>query len=431
MSEIIDIGLIGFGTVGTGVVKILTRNRDLFRKRLGAELRIKAIVDKDTKTSREVKVGEGILTSDVHRVLKDPEIKIVIELIGGVNPAREYILTALREGKHVVTANKALLAEHGEEIFREAERQEGDIYFEGSVGSGIPVVKILRESLISNEILSIMGIINGTSNYILTKMSEEGMSFADALNRAQEKGYAEANPSLDVDGLDSAHKLVILTLLAFGRGVSLKDVLMEGISDITPQDIQYAGEFGYSVKPLSIAKRKGDKLELRVHPALISHGHLLASVGGIYNAIQIRGNAVGEIILYGQGAGQLPAASAVVGDIVEVARNLLYQSPHRLGSIFSSPTPLSILPRGEFSSQYYLRFSVCDRPGVLGAIAGILGKYKVSIASVIQKERKEGDAVPVIMMTHEAKEENVLRALGEIDSLPMVKDKTLLLRVER
>ncbi len=426
----INIGLIGFGTVGVGLVKVLKSNASLIKERLKGELRIKAIADKDIVSPRSVEVDKRILTTDVKALLNDPEIDIIVELIGGNEPAKTYILEAIKGGKHVVTANKALLAEQGEEIFEAASRREVDVYFEGSVGGGMPIIKILKEGLVANRIKCILGVINGTANYILSRMSEEGSSFQEALSEAKRLGYAEADPAMDIEGIDSAHKLAILASIGFGTRVRLSDLYIEGIAGISARDIQYASEFGYSIKLLAVAKEIGDEeIEVRVHPTLLPQGHLLSSVSGIFNACYLRGDCIGEVLVYGQGAGQMPTASAVAADLVDLARNLLSGSPGRVPAI-SYSSRKRIRPMEESQSKYYFRFSVVDQPGVLAEISGLLGQNDISIASVIQKERKEGDIVPIVMMTHEAKERAVRLALEKIDKLPAVKAKTMLIRVE-
>ncbi len=427
----INIGLIGFGTVGVGLVKVLKSNASLIKERLKGELQIKAIADKDIVSPRSVEVDKRILTTDVEALLDDSEIDIIVELIGGDEPAKTYILEAIKKGKHVVTANKALLAEQGEEIFEAARRGGVDVYFEGSVGGGMPIIKILKEGLVANRIQCILGIINGTANYVLSRMSQEGSSFQEALSEAKRLGYAEADPAMDIEGIDSAHKLTILAPIGFGTRVRLSDLYVEGIAEITDRDIQYAREFGYSIKLLAIAKEVGDEeIEVRVHPTLLPQDHLLSSVSGIFNACYLRGDCIGEVLIYGQGAGQMPTASAVAADVVDLARNLLSRSPGRVPAISYWPSVKRIRPMEESQSKYYFRFSVVDQPRVLAEISGILGQNDISIASVIQKERRELDIVPIVMMTHEAKEMAVRLALKKIDELPVVKAKTMLIRVE-
>ncbi|HEX16362.1 MAG TPA: homoserine dehydrogenase [Deltaproteobacteria bacterium] len=420
----IGIGLIGFGTVGTGVVRILQNNADLIEGRLGRRLVLRKIADLDIKRDRGVPIQRDMLTTDAYEVIDDPTVDIVVELIGGIEPAKSFILRALELGKPVVTANKALLAQHGAEIFGKAAEKGIPLGFEASVGGGIPVLKALREGLVANNIEAILGILNGTSNYILTRMTEEGLDFKRALSQAQRLGYAEADPSLDVDGVDAAHKLTILASFAFGTWIDFKRVYVEGIRDISPLDIEFSREFGYRIKLLAIAKRDGGKIELRVHPTMIPEGHLLSQVQGVYNAIYIVGDSVGPTLFYGQGAGSAPTGSAVVSDLVDIVRRgRLLQLPS-----FAKDRPLKDIE--DLRCPYYLRFTAVDRPGVLSKISGILGENDISIASVIQKGRTKRGAVPIVMMTHEAVERNIRRAIEEIDALDVIKDSTKLIRVE-
>ena len=430
----IKVGLIGFGTVGSGVVGILQKNSGLIEKRMGAKLVLKRIADIDLETDRGVKLKPGVLTRRAEDVIQDPEIDIVMELIGGIEPAKTFILKAIRNKKHVVTANKALLALHGEEIFREAHRFGVDVNFEASVGGGIPLIRSIKEGLVANRIHSIFGILNGTSNYILSKMTDEGRDFKEVLKEAQEKGYAEADPTYDIEGIDAAHKLAILVRLAFGTSLRFHEIFIGGISEITPLDIQFGREFGYRIKLLAIAKMEKGKIEARVHPTMIPEGHLLSTVEGVFNAIYIKGDAVGPVLFYGQGAGQMPTGSAVVSDLVELGRNLLVQAKgHRVPSLSYQEFAIEKKPLKKIEEvvmPYYMRFSVLDRPGVLSKISGILGKNDISIVSVIQKGRRVKGAVPVVMMTHEAQEKNVRDALKEINRLGVILGKTMFIRVE-
>jgi homoserine dehydrogenase len=401
---------------------------------MGARIVLKRIADVDLRTDRGVKVKPGVLTPKAEDVIQDAEIDIVMELIGGIEPAKTYILRAIRNKKHIITANKALLALHGDEIFREAYRSGVDINFEASVGGGIPLIRSIKEGLVANRIQSIFGILNGTSNYILSKMTDEGRNFREVLREAQEKGYAEANPAFDIEGIDTAHKLAILIRLAFGTSLRFEEIFIGGISEITPLDIQFGQEFGYRVKLLAITKIDQGKIEARVHPTLIPEKHLLSTVEGVFNAIYIKGDAIGPTLFYGQGAGQMPTGSAVVSDLVELGRNLLTQAEGRrvpaLSFQESAIEKLSFKKMEDLVMPFYMRFSVRDRPGVLSKISGILGEHDISIASVIQKGRKIKGAVPVVMMTHEAKEKNVHRALKEIGRLGVILGKTILIRVE-
>ena len=430
----IKVGLIGFGTVGSGVVKILQRNSKLIEKRMGAKIVLKRIADIDLEKDRGVKLKPGVLTPNAEEVIEDPEIDIVMELMGGIEPAKSYILKAIHNKKHIITANKALLALHGDEIFKDAHRFGVDVSFEASVGGGIPLIRSIKEGLVANRIQSIFGILNGTSNYILSKMTNEGRGFKEVLREAQEKGYAEADPTYDVEGIDAAHKLAILIRLAFGTHVRFEEIFIGGISEITPLDIQFSREFGYRIKLLGIAKIDRRKIEARVHPTMIPQGHLLATVEGVFNAIYIEGDAIGPTLFYGQGAGQMPTGSAVVSDLVELGRNRLIRAnglrvPSLSYQEFAiEKTPLKKIE--EVVMPYYMRFSALDRPGVLSKISGILGKHDISIISVIQKGRRIKGAVPIVMMTHEAKEKNVHRALKEIDRLGVILGKTMVIRVE-
>ncbi|MBI5197617.1 MAG: homoserine dehydrogenase [Nitrospirae bacterium] len=434
MSEkIIKIGLLGLGTVGTGVVRVLQRNGDLIRRRLGAGLEIRRIARRNIERGVPETVDWRLLTSDATELLRDPEIDIIVEVMGGYEPARSYLLEAMERGKQVVTANKALLAVHGEELFHAAAKHGVDLLFEGSVGGGIPIIQVLKESLAANRIEALYGIINGTSNYILTRMTEEGKEFGEVLREAQILGYAETDPTLDIEGIDTSHKLAVLISLSYGTPVDLKEIHTEGISGITPVDIAFARELGYRIKLLAITKWRGAAIEARVHPTLIPSGHLMATIHGVFNAIYTIGDVAGPALFYGRGAGELPTGSAVVGDIIASARNILSSSTGRVppaGYLPGERRSLKIMKMEEISSHYYFRFMALDKPGVLSRISGILGEHDISIATVIQKERKEGGTVPLVMMTHEALERNVRQALEEIDMLPIVSEKTVLLRVE-
>ncbi len=430
----IKVGLIGFGTVGSGVGKILQKNSRLIEKRMGAKIVLKRIADIDLETDRGMKLKPGILTRRAEEVIEDPEIDIVMELMGGIEPAKTFILKAIHNKKHIVTANKALLALHGDEIFREAHRFGVDVNFEASVGGGIPLIRSIKEGLVANRIQSIFGILNGTSNFILSKMTDEERSFKEVLREAQEKGYAEADPTYDIEGIDAAHKLAILIRLAFGTPLRFKEIFIGGISGVTPLDIQFSREFGYRIKLLAIAKIDQGKLEARVHPTMIPEGHLLSTVGGVFNAIYIKGDAIGPILFYGQGAGQMPTGSAVVSDLVELGRNLLIRASGRRVPLLSfQESAIEKIPlkkMEEVVMPFYMRFSALDRPGVLSKISGILGKNDISISAVIQKGRQVNGAVPIVMMTHEAKEKNVHQALKEIDRLGVILGKTIFIHVE-
>jgi len=429
----INIGLLGCGTVGTGVAKLLLEQRDLIASRLGAVLNLKRVADLDPERDRGVRFPDGVLVADARRVVEEPGIDIIVEMIGGEGIAKELILRAIANGRHVVTANKALIASHGNEIFQSAAEKKVDLYFEASVGGCMPIIKTLRESLVGNRIAAMTGILNGTCNYILSKITDEGSTFADALSVAQTQGYAEADPTLDVEGFDTAHKIAILSALAFGMPVNLRDVYVEGISHITPMDIEFAGQFGYRIKLLAISKRRGDAVEARVHPTMIPFGNLLSNVNGTLNAVTVSGDATGDILLYGRGAGMMPTASAVISDVVDLARNLLNGTSGRVPALAFQPDrirPIPIMPIDRISSHYYFRFSALDRPGVLSSIAGILGTHGISIQSVHQKGRKTNGAVPVVMLSHRALEADVQKALSEISALDVTAAKPVLIRIE-
>ncbi len=425
----IRIGLIGLGTVGIGLVKALKAGGPLLKNRLGIDLELCMVAEKDWRRKRDVNIPSSKRVTEASAILSDPSIDVVVELIGGCGDAKRYVIDALKKGKHVVTANKALLAEHGKEIFELAQKRRADLYYEASVCGGIPIIKALREGLASNRIHSIFGIVNGTCNYILSRMTDSGIEFDEALREAQARGYAEADPSLDINGVDSAHKLAILATLASGSWVPFKSVYVEGISHICPLDIGYAKEFDYSIKLLAIFKEINARIEARVHPTLIPRSHLLSSVGGAYNAVCLKAEPAGEIVLYGSGAGQKPTSSAVLSDIIDIALNIVNGSCGRVPAV-AAHAKKEVKQMAEVEAQYYLRFSVIDRPGVLAGITGILGKLQISIASVLQTERKAGGVVPVVVMTHRAREKNIRSALAHIDRLPYVKARTVLIRVE-
>ncbi|MFI5322062.1 MAG: homoserine dehydrogenase [Thermodesulfobacteriota bacterium] len=430
--NVVNVGLIGAGTVGCGVIKVLSQNRDIIEKRTGIRLNLKKIADINPDRERPVRLPKGKLTKNAHELIEDDSIHIIIELIGGTGIAKDLVLGAIRNGKHVVTANKALLAHYGREIFGEAVEKGVDVGFEASVGGGIPVIKATQESFAANNILSIHGIINGTSNYILTKMTEEGSEFEEVLKEAQDEGYAEADPSFDVDGIDAAHKLSILIMLSFGIFIDFGKIYVEGIRGITTLDIAYANELGYRIKLLAIAKSRKHGLEAGVYPTLVKKETQLADVSGAFNAIYIVGDAVGPTMLYGMGAGMMPTASAVVSDVLQIAKDL------SLGNVHSSPPrfygdkkSLPLIIMRDTTNKYYLRFQAEDRPGVLGKITGSLGKHGISIESVIQKGRHLGGGdVPVVIMTHDARERNIISALKEIDRFSTIKPKTTFIRIE-
>jgi homoserine dehydrogenase len=424
-------GLIGFGTIGTGVVKLLQRHRAAIDARLGARLRLVRIADVDTRRDRGVRLPAGMLVADAAKVYAADDIDVVIELMGGYEPARRFVLAAIASGKSVVTANKALLAVHGREIFRAAARRGVDVGLEASVGGGIPIVRVLREGLVADRIRGVYGIVNGTCNYILSTMSVRGRQFAEALAEAQADGLAEANPSFDIDGIDSAHKLVILTALAFGAEVRLREVFTEGIRAVAQVDVEYARELGCVIKLLAIATFDGARVATRVHPALVPTSHVLAGVGGAFNAIYVDGEALGSSMYYGLGAGMMPTATAVVADLVEIARNHARDAAAHVAPLgFREIRRLPRAPIGDLRTAYYLRVMARDRPGVLGAVAGILGRHQISIATVIQKVRSAATVVPVVIRTHEARERDVRAALAHIRRLAAVQGHPTCLRIE-
>ncbi|MCU0558230.1 MAG: homoserine dehydrogenase [Desulfobacterales bacterium] len=431
--KVINVGLLGCGTVGTGVAKLLIENQALLRSRVGAELRLKNIADIDTRRDRGLDLAPGVMVPDALPVVDDPEIDIIVEMIGGEGIARELILKAIKNGKQVVTANKALLAIHGNTLFAAAAAAGVDLAFEASVGGCMPIIKTLRESLVANRIHAMTGILNGTCNYILTKISEDGSPFQEALAEAQKNGFAEADPTLDVEGFDTAHKLALLTALAFGIEINYEDITIEGISKITPQDIGFAADFGYRVKLLAIGKDRGSAVEARVHPTMIPEDNILSSVGGSLNAITVSADAVGDILLSGRGAGMLPTASAVLSDVVDIARNLVNGATGRVPALSYQRDQIRkvpLLPIEELTTHYYFRFSALDRPGVLSKISGILGNHEISLKSVHQKGRKTDGAVPIVMLTHRAREADVKKALAEIAFLDVVSDRPVVIRIE-
>lgn len=430
----ICVGLLGCGTVGTGVARILLENASLLKARVGTEIHLKRVADIDFNRDRGIRFKKGVFIEDAFQVVDDPEIAIVVEMIGGQGVAKDLMLRAIQNGKHVVTANKALLAAQGNALFAAAFKNGVDLAFEASVGGCMPVIKTLRESLVGNRIQSMIGILNGTCNYILTRITREGIPFQEALAQAQAQGYAEADPTLDVEGHDTAHKLAILSALAYGMKINLKDIYVEGISGITPLDIALARQFGYTVKLLAIGKNFGDRVEARIHPTMIPETNLLSSVSGAVNALMLTGDRVGDLMLYGYGAGMMPTASAVVADVADLARNLLSGSrPLRVPGLSYQKNrikTLPVVPIGDIHTYYYFRFSALDKPGVLSGIAGVLGKHGISIQSVHQKGRKTNGSVPVVMLTHLAREKNVAAALSEIGAMEVVDATPVLIRIE-
>ncbi|MBW2241595.1 MAG: homoserine dehydrogenase [Deltaproteobacteria bacterium] len=437
--DAIGVGLIGLGTIGTGVAKVLDGNASVISQRLGFSLRLVRVADLDTKTDRGIDLSGVQFDDDTAGLIADPKVDIVVELIGGYETARRFTLEAIAAGKHVVTANKALLAKHGKEIFEAAAKRGVDVAFEASVGGGIPILRSMREGLAANRIESLHGIMNGTTNYMLTEMESTGEAFEIVLKRAQDLGYAEADPTFDVDGIDAAHKLTLLVAMAYGAELTDDDIPTEGIRGLAPLDFEAAEKFGYRIKLLGIAKRREgpngeERIEARVHPTMIPRESLLANVDGAMNAIAVHGDAVGPTLFYGAGAGEMPTASAVVADLMEVAREIRRGSAGRVAPLSYMPDHLErkpLVPPGEVHARCYLVFSAADEPGVLGQIASILGENGISIQSVIQQPLEPGArTVPVVVLTHPALEELVRSALAEIDQLSEVLAPTRLVRIE-
>lgn len=425
--SVIGIGLLGMGTVGRGVYRILKENRAGIEQKVGVPVEVKKILVRDTVKDRGLELEKGILTADVGDIIDDPDIDIVVELLGGINPALEYSLRALGRGKSLVTANKDMVAVHGKELFEAAAANSCDVLFEGSVAGGIPIIRPLKECLAANRIQQVIGIINGTTNYMLTRMSKEGLDFQNVLGEAQSLGYAEADPSADVEGFDAARKLAILASIAFNTRVPLNQVYVEGITGITAEDIAYAAELNYVVKLLGIAKESDEGIEARVHPALLPKNHPLASVNDVYNAIFVTGDAVGDVMFFGRGAGELPTASAVVADVMNAARNLRKQVPGMISCTCFEEKPVKSM--GLTLSKYYLRLNVTDKPGVLASIAFVLGDHEVSLASVIQKHTI-GQAAEIVLVTHQVLEKNLQEALKIIKELSTVNEVSNVIRVE-
>lgn len=430
----ISIGLIGFGTVGSGVVKILSENRDILEARVGLPIRIKRIADLDITTPREVQVDPSLLTTDARSLLEDPEISIVVEAVGGYEPARTFILDAIRNGKPVVTANKALLAEHGPEIFRAAHNAGVDIAFEAAVGGGIPILRSLREGLVANRFEKVLAILNGTCNFILTAMDQRpGVSFDEVLQEAQRLGYAEADPGLDVDGIDTVHKAVLVLGLTHGIRVPVKKVYVEGIRGIDSLDVQMARDFSYKIKLLAILISRGDMVEARVHPTMLPEQHPLARVDDVFNGIFLKGDMCGEQLFYGRGAGCEPTASAVVGDVIETARNIMRGEAGGvppLGYPEGWKAPGGLMAMDDVRTNYYLKVQAHDVPGVLSKISGIMAEYGISIHSVIQKRRQSSGAVPVVFVTHLAREADIQEASRRIGQLDVVQEHPVIIRIE-
>ena len=427
MGEIIKIGLLGLGTVGRGVYRILQENQQNIEQRVGAKLEIKKVLVRSLNKDRGLQLPEEMLTTKIEDITQDPEIKIVVEVLGGINPTLHFVMEALNHGKSVVTANKDMVAEHGQQLFKAAQQNNCDLLFEASVAGGIPIIRTLKQSLAGNSIEEVFGIINGTTNYMLTKMTLEGCEFDDVLKEAQEKGYAESDPTADVGGFDAGRKIAILASIAFNTRVPLSQVYTEGITKVSADDIAFANELGYTVKLLGVAKNRSEGIEVRVHPTFIPKHHPLAAVGDVYNAVFVRGNAVGETMFYGKGAGELPTASAVVADVMDAARDILRSVPGLIGCTCFKERP--VLKIGETFCKYYIRLQVADKPGVLASIALVFGNKEVSIKSVIQKEAT-GKTAELVLVTHRVQEQNVQDALMDIKQLSSVIEVANVIRVE-
>ena len=430
----INVGLLGIGTVGGGTFAVLERNREEISRRAGCAITMKLVADKETDKARRLVAGRATVTADAAEVVNHPDIDIVVELIGGTTVAKDLILRAIANGKHIVTANKALLARYGNEIFAAAQKKDVMVAFEAAVGGGIPIIKSLREGLSANRIEWIAGIVNGTCNFILSEMRERGATFEDALMEAQRRGYAEADPTFDIEGVDAAHKTTIMAAIGFGIPMRFESAYVEGISSLKQDDIRYAEELGYRIKLLGITRRRPKGIEIRVHPALVPARRLIASVEGVMNAILVKGDAVGQTMYYGAGAGAEPTASAVVADLVDVARMLTADPEHRVPHFAFQPGQLAdtaILPMGDVETRYYLRMKVQDKPGVLADITRILADLRISIEAMVQKEPHAGEAeVDIIMLTHMTVERNVDAAIAKIEKLSVVVGKVTRIRLE-
>ena len=425
----INIGLIGYGTVGSGVIKLLSARKSYIKNKFNTEFVLRTLCDRSIHKKNTRGLSKTRLTKNIHDILDDPKIDIVIELIGGMHPAKEITLKALKNGKHVVTANKELIANCGKELFQLAKKNRCHLYFESSVGAGIPIIKNITEGVVGNKFNSIYGIINGTCNYILSEMTQNNCSFTQALKDAQEKGFAESNPTLDINGMDSAHKLAILIYLAFGKSIRVKDIYREGITHISHVDIEYATSLGLTIKLLAIAKKENKKIEARVHPALISKDHPLASVNSIYNAVYMNTDPLGSTLLSGEGAGQMTAASGVVSDLINFASR--GHSSALPSNLHGEASGLTIQKIDQIKTKFYIRFMVRDKPGVLSVITGILGKHNIGINSVTQNAHNPTSTVPVIMLTDYTSEKALRLALNKIQKLPLIKSKPVAIRMEK
>jgi homoserine dehydrogenase len=427
----IHVGLIGFGTVGKGLAKTLLAQKERLLQKTGTVFVLSKIADISLQSLPE-EFSDVTLTQDAGDIFSDPKIDIVVELIGGMEPARTFMLKAIAAGKHVVTANKALLSVHGREIFQAAAEKNVEVGFEASVGGGIPVIKALKEGLVANRINYIKGIMNGTANYILSQMTDHGTPFQEVLKEAQKLGYAEADPTYDVEGIDTAHKLAILMTIAYGLSVQLDDITVEGISNIEPIDIQFAKKFGYRIKLLAISRNHGDHVEARVHPTMVPEHHMLATINGAFNGIQFQGDTVGDVLLYGAGAGMMPTGSAVAADVVDIGRNIINGCINRVPALSYLPEHIgqpTITPMQNLVCPYYFRITALDKPGVLSIITGIFGKHDISIRSMMQQERDANEPVYIVFRTHRATEGAIEKAIAEIDALDVCTVPTVKIRL--
>lgn len=430
MNKEVNIGIIGLGTVGLGVYKALTEKSEYLKNKLNLDIRIKYVCDIKDELVSEINLDTTRFTKDFNEIINDKDVYIIVELIGGIEPAKTIIINSLKSGKHIITANKALLSEHWLEIYKTAKENNCGVLFEASVAGAIPILTALKNSLVGNKIYSIFGIINGTCNYILTNMSKNNMKFKEALKQAQQKGYAEIDPTFDIEGIDSQHKLTLLILLGFGVFIDKNKILCEGISKVSLEDLSFAKELGFEMKLLGIAKFKDNKIEARVHPTLIDKNSVLASVSNEDNAVFIEGDLINRMTFHGKGAGRFPTASAVIGDIVEISKYL--NTDIKINScLFNNFTEhFELLEIDEIECAYYLHFSVIDKPGVLAGISSVLGENEISISQVIQKQSDSTEYVPIIILTHKSREKNIKKSIKIINKLDFIKKDTIIYRVE-
>jgi len=425
--DTIKVGLLGLGTVGAGVAKMLLNNQSSITQKVGKPVELAKVLVNNTAKQRSITLSDGVLTDNPNDVLDNPEINIIVEVMGGIEPAKSYIIRAFENGKQVISANKDLIAIHGRELFDAAKNKNSDLFFEASVAGGIPIIRPLKECLAGNKLEQVMGIINGTTNYILTQMAQKGSDFSASLKEAQDLGYAEADPTADIEGYDAARKIAILASIAFGTRVTFSDVYAEGITKIAPEDIQYAKDLGYVIKLLGIANHINNRVEVRVHPTFIPQKHPLAAVDDVYNAIFIKGDAIGEVMFFGRGAGEMPTASAVLGDIITAARDIVCNATGRLSCTCFEEMP--IINMSEIQSEYYLRLKVADKPGTLASIANIFGNHNVGIASVVQKSTGKNGSAEIVLITHKVDERSITAALQIVGGMPMVDAISNVIRV--